>query len=203
MKLFRSFVALVAAAACSPVFAQNPDLAVYRASYVTREIQGDVSGTKKTKRIEIVDLVSGDSVEISLSKPGTSKTFFTGPTNPHMLTTVSDTRTPKVKEYAVLGDAFRGISQEVDAILTRVLKGKKVPLVLRGSTPSNVAKVLTGNATALFADAALFESALVLKLDLALSKTINDADETMAQAVERVEALLVAEGYVKQNPQVF
>ena len=200
MRRILSLVTLIALLFSSRALAQNPDLAVYRTTFVTTELQGDSSGTKKSSGYEIVDLASGDSVAINLRVTGTNKQFFTGAVLPHMLTTVIDSRGRTPKEYAVLADAFRGESQEVDSVQARVLKGKKVPVAIRGGTPTNVAKVMTGNQLAVFFEAALFNASIVFKLDLVLSKAVNDANETLAEAVTRVQARLVELGYQSGNP---
>jgi hypothetical protein len=192
MRRFLSLLTLVPLLFCCSARA---DIAVYRSMVVVKEIQAELSGTKRTAGFEIVDLSTGDSVTINLRKTGNVKQFFTGTTTPHMLTTVVDSRTSKPKEYTVLADAFRGQSQEVDSVQSRVLKGKKVPVVIRGADPTNVPKVLAGNQVAVFADAALFEAAVVLRMDVTTTKAVNDASETLADAAARVKAQLVAQGY--------
>src|SRR5829696_7305550 len=99
MRRILSLVTLITLLFCSRALTQIPEIAVYRTTFVSKEIQGDNSGTKTSSGYEIVDLGSGDSVAINLRKSGTTKQFFTGTVLPHMLTTVSDTRARIPKEY--------------------------------------------------------------------------------------------------------
>jgi hypothetical protein len=178
------------------------DVAVYNGAKVTKTTSLAGTSTVADKFIEVVDLNSGEIVIITLSGKG-KKTFTTEAVTTVVKTEVQDSRGAK-KASTVLAqagtttDATTGVVtvssflQIGGNLQVSIKTGEKVGLPRNMHGTASL--VSTAGLAAAVTEYVDVKSTLVLQE--AASRLSNDAGETLAAAVDRIEAGLIAKGYV-------
>lgn len=193
------------------------DVAIYSGSAVTKTTSADGSSTVVSKLIEIVDLATGQSQAVILTRKGNAKSFTVEPALASTLTTVADSRNKKKTAVISFAATTTDATTAETAAASVLLKGavgswsiKDAPVSTDPAVPtapapkSEVAKQLQGVSSLVTSAGANTASALViatpvLNLDFKLSKTANNAGHlTVDAALADVKASLTAGGYVEQ-----
>ena len=186
------------------------DVAIYTGSAVVKTTSDDATGTVVSKLTEIIDLATGESQSINLIKRGPVKQFRVEPAIPSTVVMVTGSKAHKAYTVISFASTATDAATGVTGTTSLLLKGQVLSAQIKGTEKSAVATQLQGTSTLVStsgtdpADLSDIASALVistpvLNLNLALSRTANDAGHTtVATALEDVKASLIAAGYVEQ-----
>jgi hypothetical protein len=188
------------------------DIAVYNGIQVVKTTSLDGTSTIVDKIIQVVDLENSNLVLVTLGfdKATRKRTFSIGETAPILITSVQDSRGAKRSSTV-----FSQTGSETDATtgittMTSFLQsGGDLPVTIKGNDKTPLPRNMHGNAWIVSTEGtdadgpvapAKVEVVSTLILQLAASRASNDAGDTLALAVDRVKADLLAKGYVEVVP---
>ncbi len=192
------------------------DVAVYNGMQVITTTSIEQTGTRTEKFVEVIDLASAQLVTIKLEAKAGKKSFFVAPPAVVVKTEVQTTH-GNPKPSMVLAQAVTTTDSTTGVVtLTSFLqKGINGQVVIKGTEKTSLPRNLHGSASVVSTASssatettpaytpaispALVEVKAVLNLQEAASRASNDAGDTLAAAVQRVKASLLANGYVDGN----
>jgi hypothetical protein len=177
------------------------DLAVYNGALVTKTISEDGSSTVTARFIEVVDLSNSKIAVIKLGiNQARKRTFSVEPAADVIQTEVKDSRNKRT--FLVLAQAgTTGLVPDPVMVSSFLQVGAKLKVTIRTGEKAEAPRHLQGSSTVVAtADGDLaseyVDTKSTLILQEVLSRTINDAGDTLEAAVERIKADLMAKGYV-------
>ena len=189
------------------------DVAVYNGIQVIKTTSGDGTSTIVEKTIEVVDLSTSAVSVITLGKSGppksSVKTFSIAAPAGVQITTVQDSRNKRtftnLSQVSTATDITTGITE----MSSFIQSGQNLQVVIKGtektSLPRNmhgtywIVSTAGGDVNGDIASARV-DTVITLVLQEATSRVSNNAGDTLAQAVDRIKADLVAKGYVEVVP---
>lgn len=193
-------------ASCSSALA---DIAIYNGVKVTKTTAPEGSSTVVEKFIQAVDL---DTSQVTVVTLGTSakgpkkRTFIVEPEATVLLTSVKDGRSKRTLTVLTQAGTILEPVTGLTSVSSMVQSGGNLSVSIRTGTKTDLPRNMQGNGTLVEAETdtevgtAFVTTKYTLVLQDKFSRGINDADETLEEAVERVAADLILKGYWDITP---
>lgn len=193
-----------------PVSLTLADVAVYQGSQVVKTTSSAGTQTRVEKFIQVVDLDLSQIVTLTLSSGKGPRTFAVSAPADIVQTVVADSRGGR-KTSTVFAQALTSTDPATGVVRVSsfLQKGRDGFVVIKTGETVSLPRNLQGEGAVVSTEstapgtpvpAAHVDLKSVLVLQDAASRASNDAAETLAAAVERVKASLVAQGYTERVP---
>lgn len=178
------------------------DVAVYDGFEVTKTTSLSGTGTVTDRFIEVIDLANSQVVVITLGLDHHKKTFSTDPALAVVKTEVQDSRgRQRASTVLATGSTTVDGTTGITTVSSSLQVGGNLHVSIKTGETVDLPRNMQGSASLVATGTVDVPSELVevkstLVLRDALSRVSNDAGDTLAAAVDRLKAGLVAKGYV-------
>jgi hypothetical protein len=183
------------------------DVAVYNGAMVTKTISVNGTRTVTSKFIEVVDLANSQIVVITLGVDKGKRTFSIGAAEDVVKTEVQDSRSA-LRKFTILtqGTTATDGGTGVTTVTSFVQVGGNLQVTIKTGQKVGLPRNLQGTATLITTAGADVNGPIpstyvdvksTVVLQELMSRVSNDAGDTLAAAVQRIKADLLAKGYIE------
>jgi hypothetical protein len=178
------------------------DLAVYNGAQVVKTTSATYTRTDVVKFIEVVDLANSKIAFVTLGvNSAKKKTFSISIPSDVVKTEVMDSRSKRVLTVFATASTQTDSVTGIFTVSSFLQSGGNLKVSLKTGPKIELPRNLQGSATSVSTATSLVASEYVdtkitAVLQDILSRTINDAGEDLATALNRIKADLLAKGYV-------
>ncbi len=178
------------------------DLAVYNGAQVVKATSATSTTTTAVKFIEVIDLTNSKIAVVILGvNAAKQKTFSVSAPYNVVKTDVLDARSKRTLTVLAQASSSTDATTGVVSVSSFLQSGGSLTVSLKTGTKTDLPRNLQGSATLVTTSTPVIPAEYVdtkasLALQEVLSRTINDAAENLATALNRIKADLLAKGYV-------